>query len=55
VNARDIATRRHNASSPAANDDRPIVQLWVIAFLDGGIKRIAIEMGDAQLGKLGVF
>ena len=35
----------------AANDDRLIAQFRPVALLDGGIERIAIEVGDGKIVK----
>ena len=35
----------------AANDDRLIAQFRPVALLDGGIERIAIEVGDRKIVK----
>ena len=49
--ARNIATRGNNPAPPAADNERLIVQIWIVAFFDGGVKCVAIYMRYAQLEK----
>jgi hypothetical protein len=51
VGARDVARRRHHASLAAADDDGPVGEIRIIALLDGGVERIAIDMGERQRGQ----
>lgn len=38
----------------AADDDGFVGQLWIIAFLNAGIKRVTIHMGDGQVEQFGM-
>jgi hypothetical protein len=38
----------------AADDDRLVAQAGVVALLDAGIEGVAVDVGDAEGGKLGV-
>ena len=51
LNARNIAAGGDNPAPPAANNERLVVQIRIVAFFNGGIKRVAIYMRDAQLEK----
>ena len=51
LNARNIAAGGDNLAPPAANNERLVVQIRIVAFFNGGIKRVAIYMRDAQLEK----
>ena len=48
VGARDITGRRYHAAFAAADDDRLVSDVRVIALLHGGIERVAIDMGERQ-------
>ena len=51
LNARNIAAGGDNPAPPAANNERLVVQIRIVAFFNGSIKRVAIYMRDAQLEK----
>ena len=51
IEPRDIAAGEHDAAAAAADDDRPVGELGPVALLDRGVKRVAIEMGDRQVGE----
>ena len=36
------------------DDQRPVFQGRVVAFLDGGVEGIAIDVGDAEVTQLGM-
>jgi hypothetical protein len=36
------------------DDQRPVLQRRVVAFLDRGVEGIAIDVGDAEVMQLGV-
>jgi hypothetical protein len=38
----------------AADDDRLVAQAGVVALLDAGIEGVAVDVGDAEGGKLGM-
>jgi len=46
--AGDVAGRRYHAALAAADDDRSVCDLRIIAFLDGGVERVAIDVGERQ-------
>ncbi len=46
--ARDVAGGGDHAAPPAADDHRTVAERWIIALLDGGVERIAVDMGDRQ-------
>ena len=46
-----IAAGRNDAPNAAANDHRLVRKARIVAFLDGGIERVAVEMGDGKLEK----
>ena len=48
MDARDITAGRHHTTLAAADNDRLVADGRIVALLDGGIKRIAIDMGDGQ-------
>ncbi len=53
--AGDVAGRRHHAASAGvADDDRLLGQLGPVALLDGGVEGVAVDVGDAERGDLGV-
>ena len=54
LNARNIAAGGDNPAPPAANNERLVVQIRIVAFFNGGIKRVAIYMRYAQLEKFGM-
>jgi hypothetical protein len=33
----------------SADDDGPVAQLRTVALLNGGVERVAIEMGDGEI------
>jgi hypothetical protein len=41
--ARDVAGGRHHAALAAADDDRLVGELGIVALLDGGVERVAID------------
>ena len=49
--AGDVAGRRHHAALAAADDDRPVGNVRIIALLDRGVERVAVDMGDRQRGQ----
>ena len=51
LNARNIAAGGDNPAPPATNNERLVVQIRIVAFFNGGIKRVAIYMRYAQLEK----
>jgi hypothetical protein len=44
----DVARRRYHAALAAADDDRLVGDIWIVAFLDGGVERVAIDVGQRQ-------
>ena len=52
VNARDIASGGDNAALAAADDDRQVADVGVVAFLHRGVERVTVDMGDGKLVKL---
>ena len=51
IGARDVAGRRHHAALAAADDDGLVGDIGVVALLDGGVERVAIDMGERQRGQ----
>ena len=51
VGARDVAGGRDHAALAAADDDRLVGERGIVALFDGGVERVAIDMGDASAGK----
>jgi len=49
--AGDVARRRNHAALAAADDDGLVGDLRIIAFLDGGVERVAIDVGERQRGQ----
>ena len=49
--AGDVAGRRHHAALAAADDHRLVGDLRIVALLDGGIERVAIDVGQRQRGQ----
>ena len=54
IDARDIAGGRDHAALPAADDDRLVAQLRVVALLHAGIEGIAVDVRDREQIELGV-
>src|SRR5690242_2696078 len=48
VGARDVACRSDDPALSAADDHRLVGKRGVVAFFDGGIERVAVDMGDRQ-------
>jgi hypothetical protein len=48
--ARDVAGRRDHAALAAADDDGLVGQLRIVALLDRGVERVAINLGKRQRG-----
>ena len=48
----NVATRGHYAPVVPADDHRNVAQLPPVAFLDGGVESVAVEMGDGETMKL---
>jgi hypothetical protein len=46
----DVAGRRNHAALAAADDDRLVGDLGIVALLYGGVERIAIDMGEGERG-----
>ena len=46
--AGDVAGRRDHAALAAADDDRPVGDLRIVALFDGGVERVAIDMGERR-------
>ena len=51
IGARDVAGGRHHAALAAADDHRPVGQLRIVALLDGGVERVAVDMRQRQRGQ----
>ncbi len=49
VGTRDVARGGDNAAAPAADDDRLGGQRRIVALFDGGVERVAIDMGDGEI------
>ena len=49
VGARDVAGRGDDAALAAADDDGLVHQARVVAFLDGGVEGVAVDVGERQL------
>ena len=49
IEAGDIAGGGYNAAVSAANDDRLVGKFGIVPFFDGGVKGVAIDMGDAEI------
>ena len=49
--AGDVAGRRHHAALAAADDDGLVGDLRIVALLDGGVERVAIDVGERQRGQ----
>ena len=54
LDARDITARRDNAPFAAPDNDRLVFEFGVIALLNAGVKRIAINMRDREAVEFGV-
>ena len=54
VSPRDVAGGRHYAALAAANDHRLVGQIRIVALLDGGVERVAVDVGDGELRQLAV-
>jgi len=54
INAGVVTGRRNNPAPPAANDDRLIANVWIVAFLDGAEKSVTIDVSYAEAPKLWV-
>ena len=54
VDAGDVAGGRDDAAVAAADDDRLVAQAGVVALLDAGIEGVAVDMGDGEVGELGM-
>src|SRR5262249_53926677 len=46
--ARDVAGGEHDAALAAADDHRLVGERRIVAFLDGGVEGVAIDVGDRQ-------
>ena len=51
IGARDVAGRRHHAALAAADDDGLVGELGIVALFDGGVERVAVDMGQRQRGQ----
>ena len=49
ANAGDVATCGDHASRTTADDERHVSKARVVALFDGGIKGVAIDVGDGEL------
>ena len=52
LGAGNVTTRRHDAPVVPAADHRNFAQLRPVAFLDGGVESVAVEMGEGETMKL---
>ena len=50
-----IATGEHNTAGAASDHDRSIGEVRPVAFLDRGVKGVAIDVGDRQCVKRGMM
>ena len=48
IGAGDVAGRRHHAALAAADDHRAVGDLRIVALLDGGVERVAVDMRQRQ-------
>ena len=48
VGSRDVAGGRHHAALSPADDHRLVGDRGIVAFLDGCVKGVAIDMGDGE-------
>ncbi len=48
IGARDIAGGRHHAALAAADNHGPVGKLGIVALLDRGVERVAIDMRERQ-------
>src|SRR4029077_12220314 len=55
VEPRDVAAGEHDAAMSAADDHRPVEQLWMVSLLDRRIEGVAIDVGEGEFGELGVL
>jgi hypothetical protein len=55
VNARNITTGRDHAALTATDDHGLALQRRVIPLLDGGKKRVTIDMGNGELIEFGML
>ena len=54
VSAGNVASGGDDAAFAAADDERLIGEAGIVALLDRGVERIAIDMGDRKRAKLRV-
>ena len=47
----DVAARGYDAPVVSADDHRKVPQLRAVAFLDGGVESVAVEMGNGEIVK----
>ena len=52
--ARDVARRHDDAPMPTADDDGPVGQTGIVAFLDRGIEAVAVDVNDGEFVQFGV-
>lgn len=52
--ARLIGARGYDSATPASNDERLTRQRRIVALLDGGIERVAVEVGDGEIVEFGM-
>ena len=50
----DVAGGRDDAATTAADDDRAVGERRIVALLDRGVERIAVEMGDRERRQFGM-
>ena len=48
VSARDVAAGCHYAAFSPADDHRSVDQRGIVAFFDGGVEGVAVDMGDGE-------
>ena len=51
IGARDVAGGRHHAALAAADDHGLVGELGIVALLDGGVERVAVDMRERQRGQ----
>ena len=55
IDARNVAGCRDDTATPSPNDHRPVGQIRILALLDGGEERVAIDMGDTEIVPLAMM
>ena len=51
IGARDVAGGRHHAALAAADDHGLVGDLGIVALLDGGVERVAVDMRERERGQ----